>query len=98
VLLHLGLILRIGIGDIIGLDLARQQGGVLNVIALLAYPVLAATPASIDTTKRRGPTNPKRTDAPGAPTHRTRPSDAPTDREPSGPTAPTPTTKEDTAP
>src|SRR5699024_1988940 len=97
VLLHLGLILRIGIGDGIGLDWARQWGGVLNVIALLAFAVLAAASAIIATRKRSGPTKPNRTGAPGAPTEPTRPSDAPTAGESSAPTAPTPTTKEDTA-
>src|SRR5699024_3555863 len=58
VLLHLGLILRIGIGDGIGLDWARQWGGVLNVIALLGFAVLAAASAIIATRKRRGPTQP----------------------------------------
>src|SRR5699024_5704822 len=53
VLLHFGLILRIGIGDGIGLDWARQWGGVLNVIALLAFAVLAAASAIIATRKRR---------------------------------------------
>ena len=93
VLLHLGLVLRIGIGDGIGLDWARQWGGVLNVIALLGFAVLAAASAIIAMRKRRGPTKPNRTGAPGAPTEPT----APTAGEPSGPTAPTPTTKEDTA-
>src|SRR5699024_3377797 len=72
-LLHLGLILRIGIGDGIGLDWARQWGGVLNVIALLGFAVLAAASAIIATRKRRGPTQPNRTTAPGTPTEPTAP-------------------------
>lgn len=39
VLLHIGLILRILIGDVFDIDIAHQVGGVLNVIALLAFVV-----------------------------------------------------------
>ena len=40
VLLHLGLLIRLGLGDARDLPLAHQVGGVLNVVALLAFVLL----------------------------------------------------------
>ncbi|KZM36293.1 hypothetical protein [Oerskovia enterophila] len=40
VLLHLGLLVRLGLGDARDLPVAHQVGGVLNVVALLAFVVL----------------------------------------------------------
>ena len=37
ILLHIGLVLRILIGDAFDVELAHTVGGVLNVIALLAF-------------------------------------------------------------
>jgi hypothetical protein len=42
VLLHLSLLIRLGIGDGAGLDLARQIGGALNVVALLVFTAITA--------------------------------------------------------
>ena len=46
VLLHVSLFLRLAVGDAYGLDLARQVGGVLNVVALLAFAAIAAGSAN----------------------------------------------------
>jgi hypothetical protein len=40
VLLHASLLLRLYVGDAHGVDLARQVGGVLNVVALLGFAVI----------------------------------------------------------
>jgi len=45
VLLHTSLLLRLCVGDAHGLDLARQIGGALNVVALLGFVVITATSA-----------------------------------------------------
>jgi len=42
VLLHTSLLLRLCVGDAHGVDLARQVGGALNVVALLAFAVITA--------------------------------------------------------
>jgi hypothetical protein len=42
VLLHASLLLRLCVGDAHGLDLARQIGGALNVVALLGFIVITA--------------------------------------------------------
>jgi hypothetical protein len=42
VLLHASLLLRLCVGDAYNLDLARQIGGVLNVVALLGFVVITA--------------------------------------------------------
>jgi len=42
VLLHTSLLLRLCIGDAHGIDLARQVGGALNVVALLGFAVITA--------------------------------------------------------
>jgi len=42
VLLHASLLLRLGVGDAHDVDLARQVGGSLNVVALLGFAVLTA--------------------------------------------------------
>jgi hypothetical protein len=42
VLLHVSLFLRLAVGDARGLDLARQIGGALNVVALLGFVVITA--------------------------------------------------------
>jgi hypothetical protein len=42
VLLHASLLLRLGIGDARGIDLARQLGGGLNVVALLGFAGITA--------------------------------------------------------
>jgi len=42
VLLHTSLILRLAVGDARGLDIARQVGGGLNVVALLGFAVITA--------------------------------------------------------
>ena len=44
-LLHLSLILRIGLGDGLDLDWALRWGGVINVIALLGFALMAAASA-----------------------------------------------------
>jgi hypothetical protein len=45
VLLHASLILRLAVGDARGVDLARQIGGGLNVVALLGFAVITAVAA-----------------------------------------------------
>jgi len=45
VLLHASLLLRLAVGDARGLDLARQIGGALNVIALLGFAAITAASA-----------------------------------------------------
>ncbi|MDQ1538370.1 MAG: hypothetical protein QOE58_2763 [Actinomycetota bacterium] len=45
VLLHASLILRLAVGDVRGVDLARQIGGGLNVVALLGFAVITAVAA-----------------------------------------------------
>ena len=45
VLLHASLLLRLAVGDARGLDLARQIGGALNVLALLAFAAITAASA-----------------------------------------------------
>ena len=45
VLLHTSLLLRLCVGDAHGLDLARQIGGTLNVVAVLGFVVITATSA-----------------------------------------------------
>ncbi|MHB8186184.1 MAG: hypothetical protein ACYDDU_08850 [Dermatophilaceae bacterium] len=42
VLLHASLLLRLGVGDARSLDMARQIGGALNVVALLGFVAIAA--------------------------------------------------------
>jgi len=42
VLLHTSLILRLAVGDGRGLDVARQIGGALNVVALLGFAAITA--------------------------------------------------------
>lgn len=42
-LLHVGLVVRLGLGDARGLAAAHQVGGVLNVVALLAFVALMVT-------------------------------------------------------
>lgn len=54
VLLHLSLILRIGLGDGLDLHWAWQVGGVLNILALLGFAILAAASALIGTRARSG--------------------------------------------
>lgn len=44
-LLHTSLVLRIGLGDGLDLHWAWQLGGVLNILALLGFAILAATSA-----------------------------------------------------
>lgn len=54
-LMHLGLVIRIWLGDGLGLHLAWQIGGVLNVLALLLFVLVAAGSAvyaSIDNGKK----------------------------------------------
>lgn len=61
-LLHLGLVLRIGLGDGLGLDWFWKLGGVLNVIALLGFAALAAASAitaSMGGNTRRSPASPR---------------------------------------
>ncbi|MFJ2297229.1 hypothetical protein [Oerskovia paurometabola] len=43
VLLHLGLLVRLGLGDARDLPVAHQVGGVVNVVALLAFVVIMVT-------------------------------------------------------
>jgi hypothetical protein len=45
VLLHASLLLRLCVGDAHGLDLGRQVGGVLNVVALLGFAGITAVSA-----------------------------------------------------
>ncbi|PCC42324.1 hypothetical protein [Brevibacterium aurantiacum] len=52
VLLHLSLIVRIGLGDGFKLHWAWQVGGVLNILALLGFAILAAASALIGTRAR----------------------------------------------
>lgn len=51
-LLHVGLLLRVGIGDLGGSIHAWQTGGVLNVLALLLF-VVASAAAAVDERRRR---------------------------------------------
>lgn len=53
-LLHISLILRIGIGDGLDLGWATQLGGVLNVLAVLGFAIVAASSAITATKKRTG--------------------------------------------
>lgn len=46
VLLHGSLLARLWLGDALGADLARQTGGVLNVVALLGFVAIAAWSAA----------------------------------------------------
>lgn len=52
VLLHVGLVLRLLVGDAYGVQWAHTSGGLLNVIALLAFVVIAARSAVIGTRAR----------------------------------------------
>lgn len=52
VLLHIGLAVRLLLGDAYGLELARTVGGILNVIALLGFVVVAAWVAILATRSR----------------------------------------------
>jgi hypothetical protein len=63
VLLHASLLLRLCVGDAHGVDLARQVGGVLNVVALLgfvaitaAWAIRAGRPRRVATTSTGQPT------------------------------------------
>jgi hypothetical protein len=42
VLLHASLLLRLGVGDAGNINLARQIGGIFNVVALLGFAIIAA--------------------------------------------------------
>jgi len=52
VLLHVGLVVRLLLGDAYGLEWARAVGGYLNVIALLGFVVVAAWAAIVATRSR----------------------------------------------
>lgn len=52
VLLHASLALRLLLGDARGIDAARQLGGVLNIVAVLLFAVLAAWSAASARTPR----------------------------------------------
>jgi len=54
VLLHASLLLRLCVGDARSLDLARQIGGALNVVALLGFVVITAGSASWAGRRRPG--------------------------------------------
>ena len=56
VLLHAALVVRLWVGDALGVRLAWQVGGVLNVTALLLFVVLAAWSAHRRDATRPGPT------------------------------------------
>ena len=53
VLLHASLLLRLGVGDARGLDLTRQIGGALNVVALLVFAAITAGSAILAGRRRR---------------------------------------------
>lgn len=53
-LLHIGLVVRIGGGDVLGLTAAWQLGGVLNVTALLVFLVSSVAAALEGLRERRG--------------------------------------------
>lgn len=59
VLLHLSLILRIGLGDGFDLQWARQVGGVLNILALVGFAILATASAIIGTRARNSRGQPR---------------------------------------
>lgn len=69
VLLHIGLVLRILIGDAFDLDSAHQIGGVLNVVALLAFvfgsvwSVVSANRAQNQARANKAASTPTSTDA-----------------------------------
>ena len=46
VLLHLSLLLRLGVGDAFGINLARQVGGSLNVVAILLFAAVTVGAAT----------------------------------------------------
>src|SRR5699024_12776596 len=52
-LLHASLVLRIAVGDARGIDWAWQAGGVLNIIAVLAFFAVALASAAHATTAGR---------------------------------------------
>jgi hypothetical protein len=52
VMLHAGLLIRIVLGDLLGLSVAWQLGGVLNVVAVLLFLGGSAV-ASVAATRRR---------------------------------------------
>lgn len=56
-LLHMSLILRIGLGDGLGLHWAWQLGGALNILAVLGFAILAVASAIIGTGDRRARTD-----------------------------------------
>lgn len=62
VLLHASLLLRLAVGDAHGLDIARQVGGALNVVALLGFVAITAGSA-IRAGRPRGPATLKPADA-----------------------------------
>jgi hypothetical protein len=62
VLLHASLLLRLAVGDARGLDIARQVGGTLNVVALLGFVVITAGSA-IRAGRPRGPVTVNAADA-----------------------------------
>lgn len=63
-LLHAGLILRIGFGDGLGGQAAWQLGGVLNIVALLLF-LLVAVGSAVAGPRRRRPTPPAARPGPG---------------------------------
>jgi len=65
VLLHTSLLLRLAVGDARGLDLARQVGGALNVVALLGF--VAVTAGSAIRAARPRPTGTSSAARPGIP-------------------------------
>ncbi|HET7329110.1 MAG TPA: hypothetical protein VFJ14_17705, partial [Nocardioidaceae bacterium] len=54
VLLHLSLVLRVWVGDALGVQLAWQVGGVLNIAAVLMFVALAAWATLIAPRTTRG--------------------------------------------
>ncbi|MDF2847150.1 MAG: hypothetical protein K0R97_1132 [Oerskovia sp.] len=65
VLLHVGLVVRLGLGDARDLPVAHQVGGVLNVVALLAFVALMVTVGVRANLRHAAPPAPGRCDAVG---------------------------------
>jgi hypothetical protein len=57
-LLHVGLVVRVLVGDLGGLPAARQAGGVLNVVALLLFVASSALAAGLALRRRRSARGP----------------------------------------
>jgi hypothetical protein len=69
-LLHLSLILRIGLGDGLDLGWAVRWGGVINVIALLGFALMAARTSAITAKQTRKKAETTNAQTPGPPRRR----------------------------